>query len=264
MTLFASRKRKLDSIRTPSCPDVLIDQLLDKLQTDYYNYKTQPVLPSSSCSWCGERQGTSYDDDQVVCENCAAVDRDRIISSEYQLSSVTQNPSSGMSKQIKLPYQRIIYFREYLRQRQGLSLCCVPVKIVYLINRYVTILKRVAKKFYTAETLCRKLLHSHGLSYYAEHSPTILWLQNIGYRPLALSSYQEKLLVDKYKTMSAAHERITASTGVKHSMLNNNFFCYMVARSCGWTSTYPYWRLSLKKPTLAKQLRMWNTLIKYS
>lgn len=251
--MFQKRKRPVSAV---AIDEPAINKLLDNY--DSCRAEVGPELPMSPlpqapcCEWCLTTDKPLLTDCGIVCSSCYAVDRDRLAASVEDGGLLFNN---GFSTRHKVPYQRILYFREFIRQRQGLENVRIPN----------TVLKVVKDQLLVAEEeACRKLLLANGLGYFGEHAPLLLkTLYGKLYKPLRLSLYQEQVLMEEYTTLEKRFQTLKSTkqlTGRK-SMLSLSFICYMISEAHGWLDTLKYWRVSKRQDTLMQHMLTYKRLI---
>lgn len=167
---------------------------------------------------------------------------------EHELFSLT----SSVTK--TLPYQRFVYFREFLRQKQGKTRVKIPKFVSDSVSTYLT---KVGVDIRNAtETDIRKALKATNLISYRELVPLLLLKFNRRNNVLDLPKDVERLLWRGFEKLEKAFQRGIRLKGKNYfnrkSILSLSFICRQICLENNLFEYAKFWKVS-KSPKILRR-----------
>jgi hypothetical protein len=169
------------------------------------------------------------------------VDKDNLTQElEHELFSLTSTVSKTM------PYQRFVYFREFLRQKQGKTRVKVPKFVIAAVIENLTMnLIRIKE---ASESDIRKALRQTNLISYRELVPLLLRLFNRRNEVLDLPKEVEELLLANFIRIEKAFQRGLKLKGKNYfkrkSILSLPYLCQQICLENNLEDWAKYWSVS--------------------
>lgn len=209
------------------------------------------------CEHCHTANQFIDTEDHATCSVCAAVSRDRLLINSAHLHF------EETTLQSVVPYNRLIYFREKLRQLQGKS----KVKIPFIVtNAMIEECVDNDIPFHNlSPALVRKFLRKRGLDHYLEQVPAIRRAVCPQLQPPDIPDELFKLLCNQFVRLDQVFSREYAKMGIKafgrKSMISIPLICKLTCdEHPNWKSFQFPWKISSSKKVLSEQKRVYYQL----
>lgn len=190
------------------------------------------------CENCGGDWG------DIECESCLLCANVR----GDKLTSNVENErfSGNSSMQTIADYERLVYFKEFLRQKQGKTRVAIPDVV---LSKVISELSLSGVSLASAkEKDVRKILVRSGFSTFCELTLSILAKINPSYELLLIPDCVEKMLCKRFLELDKAFRKGQETKGKmcfgRKSMLSYNYLCREICAENNFSKFLNCWKIS--------------------
>lgn len=164
-----------------------------------------------------------------------------------------------------IPYQRFVYFREFLRQKQGKTRVKVPKFVVAAVIENLTM--NNIRILTASEKQVLKALRKSNLEDYRELLPMLMKTLNRKYKMLDLPKNVEQLLCLNFAKLEVAFRNGQKLRGKnwfqRKSMLSLPFLCRQICKENNLKDFINCWQLSKSEKILQRHLETYVKIKKF-